>query len=31
VDHGIRKGFTQGDLNVDLASIAAAKFPNELH
>jgi hypothetical protein len=31
VDHGIRKGFTQGRLNIDLASIRRSKMQNERH
>jgi hypothetical protein len=31
VDHGVRKGFTQGCLNIDLASIRRSKVQNETH
>jgi hypothetical protein len=31
MDHGIRHGFTQGHLDVDLASIRAPKVENEPH
>jgi hypothetical protein len=31
VDYGIRKGFTESRLDVDLASICASKLQNEAH
>jgi hypothetical protein len=31
VNHGIRKGFTQGDLDIDLAAIRGSKVQNEPH
>ncbi|HEX8894084.1 MAG TPA: hypothetical protein VF783_12210, partial [Terriglobales bacterium] len=31
MDHGVRKGFTQGCLDIDLASIRRSKMQNEPH